>query len=99
MNLEKQWASQIDDYVIDLDWAPDGSLLAAAAGSGPIGVLAGDGGARRHGFQGHDAGTNCLSFSPDGRFLASGGQDGAVKIWDAAAGQHAATAAMGPGWV
>jgi WD40 repeat protein len=31
--------------------------------------------------------------------LASGGQDGAVKIWDARAGQHIATAALGSAWV
>ena len=28
--------------------------------------------------------------------LASGGQDGAVKLWDGAAGQHVATAPLGP---
>jgi WD40 repeat protein len=99
MNLAKHWAAQIEDYVIDLDWSPDGSLLAAAAGSGPLVLLAADGGERCHEFPGHDTGTNCLSFSPDGRLLASGGQDGAVKIWDAAAGRHAATAAAGSGWV
>lgn len=31
--------------------------------------------------------------------LATGGQDGAVKFWDAAAGQHTATAALGRDWV
>jgi WD40 repeat protein len=31
--------------------------------------------------------------------LASGGQDGAVKLWDAAAGQHTATAPLGSGWI
>ena len=31
--------------------------------------------------------------------LATGGQDGAVKFWDAAAGQHTATAALGTAWV
>jgi len=99
MNLEKHWAAQIEDYVIDLDWSPDGSLLAAAAGSGPLVLLATEGGGRLHVLQGHETGTNCLSFSPEGRFLASGGQDGTVKIWDAVAGRHAATAAAGPGWV
>ncbi|HVS51637.1 MAG TPA: WD40 repeat domain-containing protein [Opitutaceae bacterium] len=31
--------------------------------------------------------------------LATGGQDGTVKFWDAAAGQHTATAALGASWV
>ncbi len=31
--------------------------------------------------------------------LATGGQDGAVKFWDALAGQHTATAALGSTWV
>ena len=31
--------------------------------------------------------------------LATGGQDGAVKFWDALAGQHTATAALGSAWV
>ena len=31
--------------------------------------------------------------------LATGGQDGAVKFWDAASGQHTATASLGKAWV
>ncbi len=31
--------------------------------------------------------------------LATGGQDGAVKFWDAANGQHTATTLLGPAWV
>ncbi len=31
--------------------------------------------------------------------LATGGQDGAVKFWDAVAGQHTATAPLGADWV
>jgi WD40 repeat protein len=32
-------------------------------------------------------------------FLATGGQDGAVKFWDATSGQHTATASLGKAWV
>jgi WD40 repeat protein len=99
MNLTKHWAAQIEDYVIALDWSPDGATLAAGSGSGPLLLLATEGGAQRHAFAGHDDGTNCLSYSPDGRMLASGGQDGAVKFWDPVAGQHTATAALGSAWV
>ena len=31
--------------------------------------------------------------------LATGGQDGAVKFWDALAGQHTATASLGSAWI
>jgi WD40 repeat protein len=31
--------------------------------------------------------------------LATGGQDGAVKFWDAASGQHTATTSLGKAWV
>ena len=34
MQLTKHWAGQLDDYVIDLSWSPDGTLLAAASASG-----------------------------------------------------------------
>ena len=33
------WSQSIEDYVIDLSWSPEGSLLAAAETSGPITIL------------------------------------------------------------
>ncbi len=119
MQLTKFWAAQLDDYAIDLDWAPDGSLLAAASAAGPVLLLAAADGTLRHELPGHPAGTNCLGWAPrsyaaEAReasssepagvsaaplLLATGGQDGTVKFWDAAAGQHTATGQVGPGWV
>jgi WD40 repeat protein len=102
MKLNKHWAARLDDYVIDLAWSPDGTLLAAASSAGPVSIFAADGGGRLHILPGHDNGTNVISFPAaggPGSPLATGGQDGSVKLWDAAAGQHTATAALGTAWV
>ncbi|HYD82753.1 MAG TPA: WD40 repeat domain-containing protein, partial [Opitutus sp.] len=58
---------------------------------------------------GHTDGTNCLAWQPPIKTqnakpetlssLATGGQDGAVKLWDALAGQHTATAELGTAWI
>ncbi len=99
MQLTKHWAATLEDYAIDLAWSPDGTLLAAASASGPILLATATDGARRPDLPGHENGTNCLAWQPGSATLATGGQDGAVKFWDAAAGQHTATAGLGSAWV
>src|SRR5690606_11396820 len=100
--------AQLDDYVIDLAWSPSGTLVAAASAAGPVSIFSAADGPRLHELPGHADGTNCLAWqptaavetaSPDAAILATGGQDGAVKFWDASAGQHTATAKLGTGWV
>jgi len=114
MQLTKHWAAQLDDYAIDLAWSPDGSQLAAASSAGPVSLFVFADGRKLHELPGHENGTNCLAWAPSPAarnpepgtsnpephsLLASGGQDGAVKFWDATAGQHTATAALGTAWV
>lgn len=104
MQLNKTWALQLDDYVIDLAWSPDGALLAAASQAGPLHVFDGPTGENRRELPGHAEGSNCLAFAQGGApgspaVLASGGQDGAVKFWDATAAQHLATATLGSAWI
>ena len=98
MQLTKHWAAQLDDYAIDLAWAPDGAALAAASTAGPISIFDTQAGTRQHTLPGHDNGTNAIGWTGAGT-LATGGQDGAVKVWDTTAGQHTATAELGSAWV
>ncbi len=99
MQLTKHWAAQLDDYVIDLGWSSDGRHLAVASAAGGLTLFAAADGARTAELPGHDDGANALAWHPAQPLLASGGQDGAVKLWDASNGQHVATAALGNAWV
>jgi len=102
MQLTKHWATQLDDYTIDLAWNPTGTQLAAASSAGPVSLFIATDGRRLHELPGHPAGTNCLAWAPSSGpqlILATGGQDGSVKFWDAVAGQHTATANLGREWV
>jgi WD40 repeat protein len=99
MQLTKHWAATLDDYAIDLAWSSEGETLAAASAAGPISLFSQLDGARRHLLPGHEGGTNVLAWQPGLPLLATGGQDGAVKFWDAAVGQHTATAKLGTAWV
>jgi WD40 repeat protein len=104
MNLTKNWAAVLDDYVIDLAWSPDDTRLAAVSASGATGIFEKTSGGQLHQLPGHEDGANCLAWQPvpagaPAVSLATGGQDGCVKFWDTLTGQHTATAALGAGWV
>ncbi len=114
MNFAKHWAAILDDYVIDLAWSPDGSMLAVASAAGGVTLYDAATGAVRHQLAGHEDGANALAWMPAvGRsvpaepahpegspyLLATGGQDGCVRLWDAVAGQQIAEAKLGSAWV
>lgn len=97
MELTKHWAAALDDYVIDLAWSPDNAWLAAASAAGPVTVFGATDGKTLHAWEGHPGGTNALAAASG--ILASGGQDGCVKLWDPAAGQQTANVPLGPAGV
>lgn len=115
MKFAKHWAGQVEDYAIDLAWSPDGALLAVAAQSGAITLFDATTGAVKHILPGHADGTNALVWLPSAvgvglprdpsghkappTILATGGQDGGVRFWDAATGAQTAEAKLGNAWV
>jgi WD40 repeat protein len=92
--------------VLDLTFSPDGKILAGSVGalpnSQPPGVVVlWDVAGRREleSLHGHSARITALTFTPDSRGLASGGEDRTVRFWDVASGGETGRIPGNPGWV
>ena len=72
--------------VFGLDWSPRGNYLATACDDANVYLwnLSGElpDGQRRQVIHAHDGAVNRVSFSADGAFLVSAGQDGYLRFWD-----------------
>src|SRR3569833_2916662 len=80
MQLTKHWAALLDDYAIDLAWAPDGSRLAAVSAAGPVSIFQLQGGAKLHELPGHENGSNCVAWAhaaPAGGSVSTSAADSA----------------------
>jgi WD40 repeat protein len=67
------------DYVTAVTWSPVDSTLAAVSAAGEVAIWEND---ELNLLQtATSESIDCAAFSPDGNFLAIGGQDGRVKIW------------------
>ena len=83
--------------VITLAFSPDGRTLASGADYEDVVQLWGVPTAQHRGaFKGHagvtiegrGGGVTAVTFSPDGRTLASSSRDGMIRLWDVATGEH-----------
>ena len=77
--LRWRWGDNLSEYVTAVVWSPDG-LLAASSAAGEV-VLWQDNNLVNLLPAGLTS-IDCLSFSANGKFLAAGGQDGKVRVWD-----------------
>jgi WD40 repeat protein len=77
--LELSAKETLLDYVTAIAWSPKGNVLAAASGSGEVRLL--------RNFvslslsQPTGQSVDALAFSRDGKWLATGGQEGVITLW------------------
>lgn len=98
--LAERWRADAGDYPAGIAWAPGGAQVAVAVAPGPVLLLDGATGEPAGTPAGHAGGASCVAWSsaPNGPLLASGGHDGAVRLWGAA-GEAVAELAAGASWV
>jgi WD40 repeat protein/serine/threonine protein kinase len=92
--LLRQLDERQQGEVFALAFAPDGKTLAigirptqGTSEFGRVELREAQTGALRWAQHGHGTGVLCVAFSPDGRTLASSGQDNAIRLWEAQTGR------------
>ncbi|MEZ0296718.1 MAG: WD40 repeat domain-containing protein, partial [Candidatus Methylacidiphilales bacterium] len=75
------WQYTGEDYTIGLEWTADAKRIVAVPESGPIIVLDAATGEVLHELKGHRGGNNAAAWHPAGQMLATGGQDGIIRLW------------------
>ena len=85
------------DSVTALSFAPDGKSLAVGTSYWEKFLVYSLGrGARKRILRGHTGSLESIAYSPNGRWLASAADDGAVQLWDAASLECVATLRLLP---
>jgi hypothetical protein len=103
----KQIEGKVENYnllwttlplVEDVKWSPDGSRI-VTCGANLITVLDANKLNTIMVLTGHSGVVNSVSYSPDGRYIASGSVDRTIKIWDATTGALVRTLTGHSGYV
>lgn len=84
--LQDSVFTQRIDEVLTVAISSNGAYWAAANGHGEIRVWDGGGRVLRQSWRAHTDMVWHLTFSPDGRTLASGSSNGSIKLWDVVSG-------------
>lgn len=97
--LPEYWVGAVADHVIRAVWLPDSSRCAVGDASGGLAVLRRETGAAAFRCQAHyGLGLTGLVCDPSGERLATCGQDGIVRVWNAETGAPLLALAAGAAW-
>lgn len=80
-----------NELVFGVAWSANNERLISAGSDGMRRWWNPHSGECRLSRPGHEGPIQSLRASPNGRFLASGGDDGAIQIWQMESGEHVAT--------
>lgn len=98
--LTEHWSKPAcADYIHDLAWAPVGDHIACADATGCVSVRSVSSGDLVEQWTAHEVGALRVRYSPNGRFVASSGQDGKAHIYDGSNFTRLATIDHGDAWV
>lgn len=98
--LAESWYVALGDYIIDLNWSPDASKLAAVTVEGSVFLIDNHGDSAFFRLLGqHAGGANAVSWRADGAEFSTAGHDGLVKIWDGLSGEQVSELEAGDLWV
>lgn len=70
------------DEIVWIDWHPKGSVLAAGGADSTVWMWQLPKGTVMNVFSGHSDAVSCGSFTPDGKRLITGSEDGTLIVWD-----------------
>jgi WD40 repeat protein len=82
-DLRNAWTASVGNYVTVLSVSCDGGLVAVGTGDGQVFVFDAKSGALRFEVSAHPGGVLSLDWSPRSRVLATAGQDGCARLYDA----------------
>lgn len=107
--LQQLWQQTLSDYVTAIAWFPDSSALppnslVASSAAGEVVYFSPDKASKVTRVQLQEPigqSVDCLTISADGQFVAAGGQNGQVKIWQFQSDQPQLIATLdnAPAWV